>query len=654
MKIMILCVTAVLALSVGTGQAQVPDTGKAVNKTKVQAQVADTGKAADTTKVQAPLMMPEVVVTATRTPHLLAEEQGNVSVVTQEEIKATKPGTVGEMLGQVETGNMGEYGGLGSLENLGLRGAESGQTLVLLDGRPVADPQLGELDLNALAAANVERIEIVRGGASALWGPNAMGGVMNLITKSGTGNKIYSKLGAENGTFGRTMRSFEIGGPLWKQFDFYVTGEGKLTRGYRGNDDYDGKNYTGKLGYSLRKGWRVEASGQRYFGDLGVPGSTFYPSLTARESDRRAEGDVKLSGSFAPEADFSLTAYGRQIRYSYTDTNSFAPAASGGRTEVAGGEAQQSMRWHDIHLFTVGVRAQESKAEGTSIGKHTVSEGGGFVEDEVDLLPFGLVKFVPSVGVHHNSAYGTRVLPGASLKLLNFYYSWQTSFRAPSFNDLYWSDPYTHGNPKLKPEEAISWELGYRMGVLKWFHVSGNYFRRGVRNLIEWEPDVNYIYNAVNVGRTRTSGFELSGELKTGIGLTAGANWSGIAARDITNGANRILPYEPARSGSGFIEYREDFWLYPKGKPQTGGKKGKIMAAVRLSGEYTGARYADGANLLSLPKYGIGSFLLTFRVVDITGYWGEDNFSNIKYQTRWGYPMPGKTWRAGVSVDLWD
>jgi len=638
-KVMIL--VSLLALVLGTAQAQ----------------EADTSKAADTTKVQAIYEMPPVVVTATRTTHLLSEAQGNVSLVSQEEIKATKPATVGEMLTTAEAGNLGQYGGLGSLENFGLRGAKSGQTLVLLDGRPVADPQLGELDLNALAAANVERIEIVRGGASSLWGPNAMGGVVNLVTKSGSGNKVYSKLGAENGTYGRTVRAFEIGGPISKSLDFYVTGEGRLSKGYRVNSDYDGKNFTGKLGYRLAKDWRVEATGQRYYADLGVPGAAppGWDTPAARQADRRAEGDVKLTGSFAPEAEFRLTAYGRQLRYSYLDTSSYFPTANGGRTEILGGEAQQSLRFRDIHLLTLGVRAQASKAEGNSIGRHTVSEGGGFLEDEVDLLPFGLLKFVPSLGIHHHTAYGTKLLPGASLKLLNFYYSWQTAFRAPSLNDLY----YMYGNPGLKPEEAISWELGYRMGVLKWFQVSGNYFQRGVRDLIQWAPDANYVYSPANIGRTRTSGFELAGEMKTGIGLRAGANWSGIAARDITNGGNVTLVYQPARSGSGYLEYRTEFWDYPKGKPQTGGKKGKIMVAARLTGEYVGSRYAETfppapPNSVSLPKYGLGSFLLTLRIVDITGYYGMDNFGNVKYETRMGYPMPGKTYRAGIGVELWD
>jgi outer membrane cobalamin receptor len=624
-----------------------------------QAQEADTSKSADTTQVQvppAPYEMPPVVVTATRTTHLFSEAQGNVSLVTQEEIKNSKPATVKDMLVGVETGNLGSYGGFGALENFGLRGAQSGQTLILLDGRPVADPQLGELDLNALAAANVERIEVVRGGASALWGPNAVGGVVNLITKSGQGDKVYSKLGAENGSYGKAVRAFEIGGPLWRRLDFYVTGEGRLSKGYRVNSDYDGKNLSGKLGYRLAKDWRMEASGQRYFADLGVPGSTYsyFPSTSARESDRRAEGDVKLTGAFAPEAELRLTGYGRQIRYSYIDTNSYAPVVSGGRTEVAGGEAQQSLRWRDMHLLTLGVRAQTSRGVGNSIGTHSVNEGGGFLEDEVDLLPFGILKFVPSVGVHHNSAYGTRVLPGGSLKLLHFYYSWQTAFRAPSLNDLYWSDPWMPGNPNLAPEEAISWELGYRMGVWRWFQVKGNYFRRGVRDLILWAQNANGVYTPSNIGRTRTSGFELSGEMKTGIGLSAKANWSGISARDITNGATLTLPYQPARSGTGYLEYQKEFWLYPKGKAQTGGKKGNIMVGARLSGEYVGSRYEKSDNTVSLPKYGLGSFLLTLRVVDLTGYYGVDNFGKVKYESRRGYPMPGKTYRAGIGVELWD
>lgn len=626
------------------------------------AQEPDSSKSADTTQVEvspAPYEMPPVVVTATRTTHLFSEAQGNVSLVTQEEIRNSRPATVGDMLAGVETGNLGSYGGLGALENFGLRGAQSGQTLVLLDGRPVADPQSGGLDLNALGASNVERIEVVRGGASALWGPNAMGGVVNLITKSGQGgpgDKVYSKLRAENGSYGKAVRAFEIGGPLWRRLDFYVTGEGRLSKGYRVNSHYDGKNLSGKLGYRLARDWRMEASGQRYFADLGVPGAAFpgWETPLARQADRRAEGDIRLSGALAPETELKASGYWRQLRYSYDNPDPFFPSTNGSKTQVTGSEAQQSLRWRDMHLLTLGVRAQTSRAEGNSIGTRSVNEGGGFLEDEVDLLPFGILKFVPSVGVHHNSAYGTRVLPGGSLKLLHFYYSWQTAFRAPSLNDLYWSDPWMPGNPNLAPEEAISWELGYRMGVWKWFQVKGNYFRRGVRDLILWAQDANGVYTPSNIGRTRTIGFELSGEMKTGIGLSAKANWSGISARDITNGAALTLPYQPARSGTGYLEYQKEFWLYPKGKAQTGGKKGKIMVGARLSGEYVGYRYAKSDNTVSLPKYGLGSFLLTLRVVDLTGYYGVDNFGKVKYESRWGYPMPGKTYRAGLSVELWD
>jgi outer membrane cobalamin receptor len=608
----------------------------------------------DTTRIRASYEMPPVVVTATRTPRLLSEATGNVSLISSEEIKETRPMAVGEMLKGVETGNLGSYGGYGSLTNFGLRGAYSYQTLILLDGRPAADPQSGDLDLNALAVANVEHIEVVRGGASVLWGPNAMGGVVNLITKSGQGSKVHSRLSAQAGSYGKALRTFEIGGPMWRTFDFYVTGEGKLSKGFRVNDAYDGKNFTGRLGWRCAKDWRLEASGQRHVSDLGVPGSISWPSPQATQKDRRAEGDLRLTGAFVPCAELKVNGFWRQLKYTYDDPGPAFPSANWSRTDVMGGEAQQSLRWHNTHLVTLGVRAQTSKAKGMNIGNHSVDEGGGFLQDEVDLLPFGLLKVTPSVGVHHNSAYGTRVLPGGSLKLWHFYYSWQTSFRAPSLNDLYWDEPYVaKGNPSLKPEEAVSWELGWGMGVLRRFQVKANYFKRGVRNLILWEdPDGDWVFSPYNLGRTRTSGFELSGEMKTGIGLAAKVTWSGVTARDVTNGVDLTLPYQPARSGSGWIEYKREFLHYQR--VQAGKERSRITVTLRFSGDDVGSRYADGTNQVSLPKYGTGSFLLTLRVVGLTGYYGMDNFGNVEYQSRYGYPMPGKTYRAGLAVELPD
>jgi len=139
--------------------------------------------------------MPPIVVTATRTPQILWQSDANVAVLTSEQIQQSFARNLGEVLRMIPGVSIGQYGDTGQNISLGIRGSTAGQVLILVDGVPVNDPQLGGLDLNTISLDNIERVEIVRGGASALYGADAVGGVMNIITRSASHETPFSVVG---------------------------------------------------------------------------------------------------------------------------------------------------------------------------------------------------------------------------------------------------------------------------------------------------------------------------------------------------------------------------------------------------------------------------------------------------------------------------
>ena len=130
----------------------------------------------------------QVVVTATKTEIEISESPQSIAVITKEEIQNSPDRSVGELIQRTPGTLVTKYGPMGSLSLPQIRGSSAGQVLILVDGRRVNDAQNGLFDLSALPVAReeIERIEILRGGASALYGADAVGGVINIITKAST------------------------------------------------------------------------------------------------------------------------------------------------------------------------------------------------------------------------------------------------------------------------------------------------------------------------------------------------------------------------------------------------------------------------------------------------------------------------------------
>ena len=157
----------------------------------------------------------EIVTTATRIPHILKYTPVSVSVLTRDRIEAANPQDVGDILEEVAGLKVERYGAMGANSTVHLRGLYSSHVLVMVDGRPVNSPSLGSADLSWLSVDNIERVEVVRGPSSALYGANAVAGVINIITRQYSAQpSVGAQLGSFNQQSAWAQSSFNLG--QWK------------------------------------------------------------------------------------------------------------------------------------------------------------------------------------------------------------------------------------------------------------------------------------------------------------------------------------------------------------------------------------------------------------------------------------------------------
>ncbi|GAI40874.1 unnamed protein product, partial [marine sediment metagenome] len=236
-------------------------------------------------KEESILELEKIVITATRTPHLLKDVPVSTTVITEKEIEQTGASTVAEALENVAGMRVTAYGGPGSLTTAHIRGSAAHQVLVLMDGRELNSAASGTVDLGFLPVQNIERIEVVRGPFSSLYGANALSGVINIITKPAP-EKRQTEIRASYGTYETSEYTLTHGGKLDKT-GYSLTAKLGDSAGDRENSGCNETHATAKLTYEVNDSSGFSLLAGYSHRDSGVPGSTTYPTPSAREEDKR-------------------------------------------------------------------------------------------------------------------------------------------------------------------------------------------------------------------------------------------------------------------------------------------------------------------------------------------------------------------------------
>lgn len=517
------------------------------------------------------IVTPDVVVTATRTQEEVKAVPQTVEVITKEDIEqlgATDVYSALRLAANVDVTSAGMAG-----HNVMIRGMSTNHTLILIDGKRFAGEDTSATQnvyaLGRLSLSNIERIEIVRGSASAQYGSDALGGVINIITKKSkepsvmvglsTGSEAinnyyhidFGKQGNFSSTFDmrfsdvrKNMQSGDEGsnyyGPI-QDFNFSGTwdlGNDKeidLTLGYYNEHtkaDYADKYTSGMQTSKDKKEWYDY---RRYDYSLGYSGKTdnsdymirtFYSRLDKENNLYNYRSNFpgsmeNILGSMYPKYDWDKSTY-----------------------TLWGIEGKNTIQLNDNHLLTFGGEYRQNKVEGTRLSDggdnvHQVSQSGngivsnkyysdkeintwaGYIQDEWQVNDKLLV--IPSIRYDHNSSFGGEVTPkiGATYFISDnsrIKANWGKGFKAPTISELYMvmeraMGPMTvrvEGNPDLKPEKSTSWDISFEAEKDNNFGKL-TYFNNDVKNLITTKQIGSSYYDQsyVNVDEAEIDGVEM-------------------------------------------------------------------------------------------------------------------------------------------------
>jgi len=530
--------------------------------------------------------LPQVTVTATGIPTEPQKIPAGITIITKQEIQARGDTTLAEALSAVPGLGIVQSGGPGGNASVFIRGTNSEDVLVLIDGVPANDPSIpnGAFNFGEDTLTDVDRIEIVRGPMSGLYGSGATGGVINIITLQGAG-KPHASLTLAGGFPSQGQGSATISGATGP-FDYALNGNldeesgfddtAKRLTVHTGNrDPFRSKTASANLGYTPTTGTRFYLILRARQTDSGYPdlGYPIFddPNEFAYDKNLFAKLGVKstlLNGLLTTE--FFIARIEDFRRYSNlldaADPN-FAQANdhyNGYRTDV---------QWNNtIHLPTTGPATASSLLLGAEYLEDTARENvneSGFTElvnasqhawaghIAAQTTLFQNLTLTTALRDDSVSSFGNALTGrgGAVLALpeadMNLKAAYGTSFLAPSLFDLYGVDNFGYqGNPNLKPETGSGFEAGPEFllpafGQPIFADLSATYFHNNIRNLITNTPDFS---SEENIGQVRINGLETEALLTPTNWASADLTYSYTDARDVAD--NSLLLRRPENAGS--------------------------------------------------------------------------------------------------------
>ncbi|CAM3392764.1 TonB-dependent receptor [Bordetella sputigena] len=489
-----------------------------------------------------------VVVTATRSPEPLKDVLGDVSVIDRATLESAGQSSLAEVLSRTHGIEYANNGGPQTVTSLFMRGANSNQTLVLVDGQRVNNATNGLAALNAIPTNSIDRVEIVRGAASSLYGADALGGVINIITKRDADRPLSAYASVGGGTYGSSSYSAGLSGAA-RGWTYSLSSSYQQSRGFDATNDknflhnpdrdsYYENNLAGSLGYEWMRGQTLTAQ----FYQTHVNGG--YDNGTPYFNDRSIQD---LQG-------YSLTSINR-LTDMWTSTLRVGSTLDRNRSENVPGDEnpfntpdgkstfrtrQNQYLWQNDLQFT---KDQKVTLAYEHLDQRVEGDIGNFNNFPVTFGDYSETRrhvnsftgvYLGDFGAHHlqaslrnddNSQFGNRTTGGLTYgyditNRIRATVGANTGFRAPNFNELYWpNDGGFVGNPDLKPETSRNIEASLRYQDDD-SELGATYYHNKVKNLIinqAIDPNDPFsVFQPFNVSHALLEGVSLTGMKKFG------------------------------------------------------------------------------------------------------------------------------------------
>lgn len=583
------------------------------------------------TASEPPTDLDPVVVTATRTPEPEDQTLASVTVFDRSEIERRQARSVPDLLRGVAGVTVVQSGGPGQPSSILVRGTDADQVLVLIDGVRVGSATLGSVQLENLPMAQIERIELVRGPRSSLYGSEAIGGVIQIFTRKG-GGELRPRASVGAGSYGTASGSLGLSGGGERGW-FSLEGSLENTQGFNAcdgrpdpfagcgvyepdADGYDNRSVSASMGYRLHERAELGVQFLRTDNEADFDGGP-YSGNSSRSAQQVLGANVRVT----PLAPWTLTlAAGRSWdAYRAYYEGRFLDRFDTERDNLS---LQSDLDLALGQLLTLGIDYLEDRVDGTvDYTQDSRYDTGLFGQYQGRWGPW---ETRVSLRQDDNQQFGTQGTGNGAIGYtfaggVRVSASYGTAFKAPTFNDLYYP---VFGNPGLEPEQSRSAELDVS-GPVPGGVWSLSLYQTDIDALIAFDP---FTYQVANIDQARIRGVEASTQLQFGD-WTLNGNLTLMDPENRSEGPNdgNLLPRRPEQTLSLDLDRPLGRWLL----------------GARI--DWVGRRFDDLANAVRLAPYTLVTLRAEYALSDSVRIQGRiDNLLDEGYETAAFYNQPGR------------
>jgi vitamin B12 transporter len=619
----------------------------------------------------------EVVISATKTPVPVSHLTSAVEVITEEDLKRRQIKTVVDALRLSQGLTVFSAGGPGATATVRIRGSNADQVLVLIDGTIMNSATLGNFNFANLTTDNIERIEILRGAQSMLWGSDAIGGVINITTKKGIGTPSANAF-FEYGSFSSIREGGQVSGQKGpvdftaslSRWDYTGFSQVNYRRGASERDGYHNWQASTRIGVALPHEGRLDLNFRLLQGKLNFDNG-FSPGFDVLGATSNSQQFVYNASYQQPITNWwnQLLTVSRQTETldtnpGTTQRNIVTGAIStpfGARSEI--NTLTNRVEWqHNFQvgkplLLTAGYQFRDQQGENINLGTGTadisnriISSHAGFAQAQLNLWDrvfatggirqddynvFGSATTYRATAGYLHQETGTKVRS-----------SYATGFKAPTINQLFFPD---FGKPDLKPEKSQSMDVGVDQYLLdNRLTLSVSYFWNRFRDLIVSQQSAVACgvglfgpnFCAQNIGLVSAKGWEASmkyvlvRDLPWIKSLDIQAQYTNTLTHNLSQQPGNRAPLMPVDQWSFVLSYQP---IEP--------------LRVNLEGRYVGSRFNDVSNLQKLKAFDVWNLIASYDVnKSVQAYVRADNLFNEKYEEILNFGTPVRSIFGGVKL----
>ena len=601
-----------------------------------------------------PIQIHEVVVTGTRNETDIRHLPMTISVIDRKQIEQSMQPSILPILTQqvpglfiTARGIMGYGVSGGAAGGMSLRGigSGSGRLMVLIDGHPQYMGLMGHPIADAYQSLMAERVEVLRGPASVLYGSNAMGGVINIVTRQLHEEGVKTNLNLGYGSF-NTLQS-EVTNRIRKGgFTSLISGSYNRTDGHRRNMGFEQYGGYAKLGYEFSPYWNIRGDVNVTHFNASQPGEVTDPMIDADQSITRGMTSVAVENRYertSGAVSFFYNWGDHWINDGYTanpdDKNNPKPYRFDSHDDMMGISWYQSAQLFTGNRLTAGVdyyrfggKAQNRYVEGERNGEreHIVDkvqhEIAGYIDFRQDISHW--LTLAAGIRIDHHSHIGTEWIPQAGLSFhlpgsIELKASAGKGFRYPTIREMYMFPPK---NPDLRPESMWNYELAFAQRLLDGRLSYGiNVFYIDGKNLIVAVPRAGATPLNMNTGKIDNTGVEVEA-------------------------AYRIHPHWSVETNYSYLHMDNPVLGAPEHKFYAGAMFSKNRWTVSTGLQYVANLYTD-VDHVQTEDFVLWNINGSFKVTEWFDIWARgENLLAQRYEINAGYPMPKATIMAGINV----